>query len=81
MPTSMRTNVRQWGNSIGVRIPKLFAKEVGLADGTELEMNVVDKKIVLSKPKLTLNDLLGQVTAENVHAETDTGFVNCKEVW
>ena len=81
MQTLMKTNVRQWGNSIGVRIPKHLAQEAGLVDGTELEMNVVDHKIVLSKSKLTLNDLLGQITAENIHEETDTGFVKGKEVW
>lgn len=81
MQTLMKVNVRQWGNSIGVRIPQHFAKEAGIVDGTELEMNVVDHKIVLSKPELTLNDLLSQVTVENVHEETDTGFVNGKEEW
>lgn len=81
MITDMKVNVRQWGNSIGIRIPQVFAKEAGIVDGTELEMNVVDNKIVLSKPHLTLNDLLDKITAENLHTETDTGFVNGKEEW
>jgi len=77
----MKIHIRQWGNSIGVRIPQHLAKEAGLVDGTELEMNVVDHKIVLSKPHLTLNELLGKITPENIHGETDTGFVNGKEEW
>ncbi|MCC7196621.1 AbrB/MazE/SpoVT family DNA-binding domain-containing protein [Candidatus Peregrinibacteria bacterium] len=77
----MKTNVRQWGNSIGVRIPHIFAKEAGIVEGTELEMNLIDNKIVLSKPRLNLNELLSQVTADNLHAETDTGFVNGNEEW
>lgn len=79
--TVMKVNVRQWGNSIGVRIPQLVAKETGIFDGTELEINVMDKKIILYKPNLTLEDLLDKITPDNIHAETDTGFVKGKEVW
>ncbi len=81
MITDMKTNVRRWGNSIGVRIPQYLAQEAGLVDGTEVEMKVMDHSIVLSKPKLTLKGLLEGVTPENVHGETDIGFVNGKEVW
>ncbi len=81
MQTIMRINARQWGNSIGVRIPQLFAKEAGIVDGTEIEMNIVDSKIVLYKPNLTLKDLLDRVTPDNIHGETDMGFVKGKEVW
>lgn len=77
----MRVNVRQWGNSIGVRIPQFFAKKAGLFDGTEVDMNVVDNKIVLYKPHLTLKDLIDKVTDDNIHAETDTGFIKGKEEW
>lgn len=81
MQIFMKIHVRQWGNSIGVRIPQHLAKEAGLVDGTELEVNVVDHNIILSKPKFTLNDLLEKVTPANIHMETDTGFVNGKEEW
>lgn len=77
----MKTHVRKWGNSIGVRIPQQFAQEVGLTDGTELEMNIVDKKIVLMKPKVTLDDLLQKITPENIHKEIGTGSPKGKEIW
>lgn len=77
----MKTNVRRWGNSIGIRIPKILAKEVGMVDGTAVEMNVVNHQIIISKPKLSLDDLLGMVTPSNTHGETDTGSVKGKEKW
>jgi antitoxin MazE len=77
----MKTYVRRWGNSIGIRIPQHLAKEARLFDGAELEINVVDHKIVLSKPDLDLNDLLKKVTPENIHRETDTGTTKGKEIW
>ena len=81
METLMKTHARQWGNSIGVRIPKHLAKEAGLVDGTELEMNLVDKKIVLSKPKETLEQLMAKVTPENIYSEIDFGPPRGKEFW
>jgi antitoxin MazE len=81
MEIVMKISVRQWGNSIGIRIPRHFAQEIGIVDGTELEMNVVNKEIVLSKPKLTLGDLLNGVTDKNIHPETDTGSPKGKEIW
>ena len=81
MEILMKTHARQWGNSIGVRIPKHLAKEAGFVDGTELEMNIVDKKIVLSRPKLTLEELMKQVTPENIHPEIDFGPPKGNEIW
>ena len=81
MQTIMKINVRQWGNSIGVRIPKIFANETGIFNGTEIEIYVVDNKIVLYKSHLTLKNLLDKVTADNIHAETDTGSIKGKEIW
>lgn len=77
----MKTHVRQWGNSIGVRIPKIMAEEVGIVDGTELEMKVVDNKIVLSKPTFSLEDLVSKITPENTYPEADWGEPIGKEVW
>ena len=77
----MKTNVRQWGNSIGVRIPKLLAQEIGIVDGTALEMDLVDGKIVMAKSKLTLEGLLLGITAENRHEEIKIGAPKGNEVW
>lgn len=77
----MKTHVRRWGNSIGVRIPKIMAEEVGIVDGTELEMKVVDDKIVLSKPTFSLEDLVSKITPENMYPETDWGDPIGKELW
>lgn len=76
----MKTNIRKWGNSIGVRIPQPFAKETGMADGSSIEITVVNQKIILSKAKLTLSQLLKNVKPENIHGETDTGLLQGKEI-
>jgi len=80
----MNTKVRKWGNSLAVRIPKVVAEEAGIYEESEVEMNSVDGKIVIS-PSLTrkysLKKLLSKVKEENMHGETGTGEAVGKEEW
>ena len=72
----MQTKVQKWGNSLGVRIPRGLAEEVGLGAGTEVSLTVKDGELVLrpSLPsQLRLADLLAGVTPENIHTSVDTG--------
>ena len=72
----MQTKVQKWGNSLGVRIPRGLAEEVGLGAGTEVSLTAKDGELVLrpSVPtRLRLPDLLVGVTPENIHASINTG--------
>lgn len=80
----MLTRVKKWGNSLAVRIPKPLAIEVGLEQNTQVEVSLVDGKLVVapvSEPALTLEQLLAQVTEHNLHGEVDTGPRMGNEVW
>lgn len=80
----METRVQRWGNSLALRIPKPLADEVGLRDNSPVELRLQDKKLVIapvSKPVLSLADLLAQVTENNLHREVDTGQALGGEVW
>ena len=60
----------------GVRIPRGFAEEVGLAAGTEVSPISKDGELELrpSLPtRLRLSGLLAGITPENNHALIDTG--------
>ena len=72
----MQTKVQKWGNSLGVRIPRGLAEEVGLGAGTEVSLTAKDGELVLRPAvpsRLRLEDLLASVTPENIHACIDTG--------
>ena len=72
----MQTKVQKWGNSLGVRIPRGLAEEVGLGAGTEVSLTAKDGELVLRPAvpiRLRLADLLSGVTPENIHASVDTG--------
>jgi len=72
----VQTKVQKWGNSLGVRIPRGLAEEVGLGAGTEVSLTSKDGELVLrpSVPnRLRLTDLLAGVTPENIHESVETG--------
>ncbi len=80
----METRVQKWGNSLGLRIPKPLAEEVGLHHNSAVELSLQDGKLVISplvKPSYSLDGLLSQVNEENLHYEVDTGPATGGEVW
>jgi antitoxin MazE len=55
-----------------LRIPQSVAREIGLGKDSSVEIALVDGKLVVvpvAKRKVTLNQLLAQVTDENIHRE------------
>ena len=79
----MKTRVQKWGNSLALRIPKTFAEEAGLQDETEVDVSIVEGRLVVeaSRPHYTLEELLAGVTEDNIHEETDTGAPLGNEAW
>lgn len=80
----MESRVRKWGNSMAVRIPRPFAADLGIEEGAAVEVTLTDGGIMirpLVHRKLSLGELLGAVTEDNVHGETDTGPAVGNESW
>jgi antitoxin MazE len=69
----MTTQVGKWGNSLGVRIPGTFAKVLDLEEGAELEVTRLKNRLLLKRRtrEYTLDELIRQITPENIHRETD----------
>ena len=81
---AMLTRVQKWGNSLGVRIPRGLAEEVGLVAGTEVSLRSKDGQLVV-KPalptRLSLDDLLAGVSESNIHSSADTGSAIGAEIF
>ena len=80
----MRTRVQKWGNSLGVRIPRGLAEQIGLGAGSEVSLSAEDGAMVMkpaSPAPLNLEDLLAGVTAENLHTSIDTGHAAGLEIF
>lgn len=79
----MKTSVQKWGNSLGLRIPSVYAKELHLLDGSIVDIQRKENEIIISpaKKKKSLNDLIQLITDENQHGEIDFGSPHGKEDW
>ena len=80
----MRVQIQKWGNSLALRIPKSFAVESKVEQGSMVEVSLEQGKIVvapIAEPEFTLEDLLAKVTKRNLHEEVDTGRSRGKEAW
>jgi len=73
--------VQKWGNSLGIRIPKAIATKVGLEEGSEVDLDIEGDKIIIKRKSKTLNELLLQITPDNVHKEVSTGDAKGREAW
>ena len=80
----MQTQIKKWGNSLALRIPKLLAEQLDIKTDSEVEIAVEDGQMVirpLPEPTLTLEELLAQITDENLHEEVETGTAVGGEAW
>lgn len=80
----MLTKVQKWGNSIALRIPKAFAEEMQILPETTVELTMEDGKLVvapLAGTSYQLEQLLDQITADNLHEEFDWGMSVGQETW
>lgn len=78
----MKVQVQKWGNSLALRIPKSFAVETSIENGSTVEVTL-EKGAIVMKPAredINLEDLLSGITSENIHAETDFGEPEGKEL-
>ena len=69
---------------MAVRIPEGLASEAGISEGDSFALALQpDGNIVLrfSRSRYELAKLVAGITDENVHAETDWGKSEGKEIW
>lgn len=80
----MKVQIQKWGNSLALRIPKSFALQSRVEQGSTVEVSLEKGRIVVTPvaaPKYTLEGLLTKVTKKNLHGETDTGATVGREAW
>ena len=78
----MKARIRNWGNSLGLRIPKAFAEEAKLESGSEVDLELRNGEIIIRPvtPAYVLEELLAGVTPGNLHGEIDSGDSAGREV-
>ena len=80
----MIAKIQKWGNSLGIRIPKVLAQDAKVQEGAIVELSVEEGRLVIV-PVTTitydLDDLLREITPKNCHREIDLGAAIGGEVW
>ncbi len=81
----MRARVQRWGNSLALRIPRAFGRELNLRPESSVEMTLDSGRLILvpieDSRVPTLSELLDQVSDENKHTEVETGRPVGNETW
>ena len=79
----MVTKIQQWGNSLGLRIPKSLASQLAIANGQQVELGIENDCLVVRplKKEYRLSEMLAAITPENRHDEVDFGRAMGREIW
>lgn len=69
--------VAKWGNSLALRIPNAFAREISVREGASVDISVTNGALLVrpvdESHVYDLEELLCKITEENLHGEVATG--------
>ena len=78
----METVIRKWGNSPAVRLPAAAMREAAFSLEQKVNLTVTRGRIVIepsSRVEYDLDELVGAITATNLHSEVGFGKPAGKE--
>jgi len=80
----MQTQIKKWGNSLALRIPKLLALDANLKQNKLVDISFDKGSIIITpidEKEYSLGKLLEGVSKNNLHGEFGTGTPVGKEIW
>ncbi len=63
--------VTQWGNSLGLRIPKQFAQTLAVKSGDRVTMTLENNCLVIQPIRIHLAKILARITPDNLPDSSD----------
>ncbi|MDR0987126.1 MAG: AbrB/MazE/SpoVT family DNA-binding domain-containing protein [Ruminococcus sp.] len=83
MTATRRMRVDKWGNSLGIKFPIEFTEYAKITDKSEVEVSVIDDKIIIEKAKSyeSIEELFEGFDGEYEPIEIDWGKPVGEEVW
>ncbi len=71
----MQAHIQRWNNTLTITLPDSIANQVALTEGMDVDIQVVEGKLVITPAvqQYRLDDLLSQITPDNLHGEIETG--------
>ncbi len=78
----METKIQKWGNSLGIRIPMNIINDLSLKNGSTVDITENNEAIIIRpKKNYNLNELIEEISENNIHYEIDYGNVEGNEIW
>lgn len=83
-------HLHKWGNSLGVRVPAQYIKQLNLSESDLLEMVldlegeslIIRRKLVVRRKKYNLKDMLSKIKPEQLTKEIwEEDSLRGNEVW
>ncbi len=71
----MHIQISKWGNSLGLRLPRALADQIGVREGARVRVTADGGRLIIeaSKPAYRLEDLLVNMTPKTMHETLDWG--------
>ena len=79
----MTTSIQKWGNSQGIRIPKILLDTVNWSENEEIIITVEDGKLIIEKieNRKNIKELFQDYEGEYKPEEIDWGSPVGDEIW
>lgn len=79
----MTTSIQKWGNSQGIRIPKILLDTVNWTENEEIIITVEDGKLIIEKTenRKNIKELFQDYKGEYKPEEIDWGSPVGDEIW
>jgi antitoxin MazE len=80
----MPVTLHRWGNSVGLRVPKPLLEQLGLGEGSKVEVKVEAGRLIVEpvrRRRLTMTELLEGYSPDDQPGEVDWGPPVGREVW
>ena len=71
--------IKKWGNSLALRIPKSFAAQLGFEENSNVSIELVENRLIIKRGQ-TLEEMLANISEENIHQIIDFGEAQGKEM-
>jgi antitoxin MazE len=78
----MTVSIKKWGNSLAVRIPRDIARSLHIENDSLVELHLENNRMIVEpKRESLLEELVEQITPDNLHGEIDTEGPVGHEAW
>ena len=80
----MEVKLQKWGNSLGIRIPKILLQEISLDENDLVNLSIDEDKIIVSKSnnkKISLKERFSKYQGDNLSKEFEWDEPRGNELW